>query len=480
MTVAWILRDKGRHVVSVLPGTPVNEAIALLEKSRIGAVVVVDEWYRVIGILSERDIVRLLATRGVGALSEPVSHHMTHPVSTCSEHHSIDWVMNEMTNHRFRHIPVTDNERLVGIVSIGDVVKLKLALEEAEAVQMRQYFSAGDKQEGINRTYELDLEYSTLKELSENLVLNDNKPSQTDDKRDFVEVSVFSQPVIMANLSCVIQIHFHLFSEILKVAKKAMQIDPESNRLTSSTLRTAISKGSNVEVFVESNILQVLKPFQEITWKGAHVFLEFPVITKQGQTAETAKVTVHIGLNGVEIGLIEFELPIKENEVKRKRRLGILSTEIESKNDDIHLVDAKAKKYGYAFISYSREDFTEASLFAQGLEENEIKVCVDVTTFEPGDDWEKEIAKNISKADAFFLIWSDNAAQSKWVTLETREAVQLYDSTVPPRPAIKPIVISRPVPAPPDFLKRFHFDLKWLAHRTAQKKPLFQDGPSPA
>jgi CBS domain-containing protein len=143
MTVAWILRDKGRHVVSVLSGTPVTEAIGHLEKNRIGAVVVVDEQHRVLGILSERDIVRILATRGVSALGEPVSQHMTHPVSTCSEHHSIDWVMNEMTNHRFRHIPITDDGRLAGIVSIGDVVKLKLALAESEAAQMRQYFSAG-------------------------------------------------------------------------------------------------------------------------------------------------------------------------------------------------------------------------------------------------------------------------------------------------------------------------------------------------
>ena len=143
MTVAWILRDKGRHVVSVMAGTPVSEAISLLEQNRIGAVPVVDEEHHVLGILSERDIVRVLATRGVDALGEPVKLHMTHPVSTCSEHHSIDWVMNEMTNHRFRHIPITDDGRLTGIVSIGDVVKLKLALAESEAAQMRQYFAAG-------------------------------------------------------------------------------------------------------------------------------------------------------------------------------------------------------------------------------------------------------------------------------------------------------------------------------------------------
>jgi CBS domain-containing protein len=143
MTVAWILKEKGRGVVSVLSETPVKEAVALLEKNRIGAVVIVDQQHRVLGILSERDVVRILAKQGVSALGDPVSNHMTHPVSTCSEHHSIDWVMNEMTNHRFRHIPITDGDRLAGIVSIGDVVKLKLSLAESEAAQMRQYFAAG-------------------------------------------------------------------------------------------------------------------------------------------------------------------------------------------------------------------------------------------------------------------------------------------------------------------------------------------------
>jgi CBS domain-containing protein len=143
MTVAWILKDKGRNVVSVLPSTTVSEAIMLLEKNRIGAVVVVDEQHRVLGIISERDVVRILATRGVNSLGEAVKEHMTRPVSTCSEHHSIDWVMNEMTNNRFRHIPITDGARLAGIVSIGDVVKLKLALAESESAQMRQYFAAG-------------------------------------------------------------------------------------------------------------------------------------------------------------------------------------------------------------------------------------------------------------------------------------------------------------------------------------------------
>ncbi|MGO9483154.1 MAG: CBS domain-containing protein [Rhodomicrobium sp.] len=143
MTVAWILKQKGRNVISALPGTTVEHAISLLEKHNIGAVVIVDEHHRVQGIVSERDIVRIMATQGAGVLGEPVDGHMTRNVVVCSEQHSIDWLMEQMTSRRFRHIPVAENGRLAGIVSIGDVVKHKLALAESEAAQMRGYFAAG-------------------------------------------------------------------------------------------------------------------------------------------------------------------------------------------------------------------------------------------------------------------------------------------------------------------------------------------------
>jgi len=143
MTVSWILKEKGRNVCSTLPGSAITEIITLLAKNRIGAVVITDELHHVLGIISERDIVRILATQGAAALDEPVGEHMTRPVITCSEHHSLDWLMEQMTTRRFRHIPVADQNRLAGIVSIGDVVKHKLALAESEAAQMRQYFAAG-------------------------------------------------------------------------------------------------------------------------------------------------------------------------------------------------------------------------------------------------------------------------------------------------------------------------------------------------
>ena len=143
MTIAWILKEKGRNVVTALPTASIKDVVGLLAKHRIGAIVIADELHRVLGIISERDIVRIFAAQGADVLSEPVAKHMTRPVVTCSEHQSIDWVMEQMTSRRFRHIPVTEKDRLAGLISIGDVVKFKVALAESEAAQMRQYIAAG-------------------------------------------------------------------------------------------------------------------------------------------------------------------------------------------------------------------------------------------------------------------------------------------------------------------------------------------------
>jgi len=143
MTVAWILKQKGRNVISAHPGASLEQAVSLLEKHNIGSIVIVDEQHRVLGIVSERDVVRIVATRGAAALGEPVDGHMTRNVVVCTEHNSIDWLMEQMTTRRFRHIPVAENGRLAGIVSIGDVVKHKLAMAESETAQMRQYIAAG-------------------------------------------------------------------------------------------------------------------------------------------------------------------------------------------------------------------------------------------------------------------------------------------------------------------------------------------------
>jgi CBS domain-containing protein len=139
MTVSTILAGKGREVVTIEPHASLNAAVQLLAEHRIGAALVLGADRRIVGILSERDIVRALAERGAAILEEPVSRLMTRKVSTCNESETVSAIMERMTSGKFRHVPVVDQGRLVGIVSIGDVVKHRLHEMEHESAAMRDY-----------------------------------------------------------------------------------------------------------------------------------------------------------------------------------------------------------------------------------------------------------------------------------------------------------------------------------------------------
>ncbi|WP_372612189.1 CBS domain-containing protein [Aquicoccus sp.] len=127
MLVHQILKSKGdTSVITVAPGTSVAEAAQILAERRIGGVIVSTDGRRAEGILSERDIVRSLALRGAVCLSETVDQMMTRNPVCCSKSETADSVLQRMTNGRFRHMPVVEDEELVGIVTIGDVVKARL------------------------------------------------------------------------------------------------------------------------------------------------------------------------------------------------------------------------------------------------------------------------------------------------------------------------------------------------------------------
>ena len=130
MIVKNILASKRGEVVTIEPTADVTTAIKLLAERRIGAVVILGAHHRIVGILSERDIVRALAERGPTALNERVSQVMTRDVKTCTEDDTIEGLMGRMTTGKFRHMPVVEQEKLIGIVSIGDVVKNRV--EEIE------------------------------------------------------------------------------------------------------------------------------------------------------------------------------------------------------------------------------------------------------------------------------------------------------------------------------------------------------------
>jgi CBS domain-containing protein len=139
MTISIILASKGREVVTIAPSANLASAVGLLVEKRTGAVLILGADRRVVGILSERDVVRALAERGAGALEEPVSQTMTRKVSTCNENESVFNIMERMTEGRSRHVPVVDQGKLVGIVSIGDVVKHRLLVMERDSAAMHDY-----------------------------------------------------------------------------------------------------------------------------------------------------------------------------------------------------------------------------------------------------------------------------------------------------------------------------------------------------
>ena len=133
MTVRRILKHKGDDgVVTVAPGTRVGEAASILARRRIGTVIVSEDGKRAQGILSERDIVRALAQDGGGVLDRPVDDLMTRRVETCSCDEKADRVLTRMTEGRFRHMPVVEGEEMIALISLGDVVKMRLDEVKAE------------------------------------------------------------------------------------------------------------------------------------------------------------------------------------------------------------------------------------------------------------------------------------------------------------------------------------------------------------
>lgn len=138
MTVRSILNTKGHHIVSVEPDAKLAAAIRVLGEKKIGAVLVMNQT-RLEGILSERDIVRVLGERGASALEAPVSEVMTRKVVTCKETDTVAELMEMMTTGKFRHLPVIDSGKVVGLISIGDVVKRRVQEYESEQEALRDY-----------------------------------------------------------------------------------------------------------------------------------------------------------------------------------------------------------------------------------------------------------------------------------------------------------------------------------------------------
>ena len=143
MHIKQLLRRKGADVATVDAAASVRTALALLTEHGVGALVVSQDGRRVDGIVSERDVVRALHERGAGLLADPVASVMTEQVHTCVPDAGVEELARTMTEHRVRHVPVVEHGALVGIVSIGDVVKARLDQLEEERAQLVDYIQTG-------------------------------------------------------------------------------------------------------------------------------------------------------------------------------------------------------------------------------------------------------------------------------------------------------------------------------------------------
>ena len=142
MLVSQILREKDRNIISIVGGASLRDAASLLAANNIGAVPVLNEDGSAAGILSERDIVRAIAREGDVALFFSVASCMSTPVATCTGSDTAEDVMDQMTHGRFRHVPVVEDGRVIGLVSIGDVVKARIGETLYEASALKSYIAA--------------------------------------------------------------------------------------------------------------------------------------------------------------------------------------------------------------------------------------------------------------------------------------------------------------------------------------------------
>ena len=139
MSVRLLLQRKSGDIVTISPEASLTEAVACLAEHRIGAVMALSAGGQLEGILSERDVVRILAEKGPDILASPVSSVMTRAVVTCTPDEAIPLIMERMTRGRFRHVPVVEAGKIIGIISIGDVVKHRVEEMERESAELRDY-----------------------------------------------------------------------------------------------------------------------------------------------------------------------------------------------------------------------------------------------------------------------------------------------------------------------------------------------------
>jgi TIR domain len=282
------------------------------------------------------------------------------------------------------------------------------------------------------------------------------EPEFVRDGEDHVSCSVFATARPQRGRAIVVQALLHRAEQLAAAAKLAIAVDPAANRKGSTKLTKKIRRGTPVQFMLEIPALAIEESLKETIWSGDAVGVTFAVQVPAKTKLGPCGGTLHVMLNGVSVGEVALELNIEEQTTSRAA----------ADDQKLDPADTAAVIFTKAFVSYSRKDARDVLLYAEALDDCGIKVLFDLTEIEPGDEWEPKLFELINDAEVFYLMWSKNATQSKWVDIESRAAVERYDSDHMPR--IRAVVIEDRAPDPPDHLARFQFNSKWLSLRQAQ------------
>ena len=284
-------------------------------------------------------------------------------------------------------------------------------------------------------------------------------------RRDKVECSVFAPASPKRGRPMLVQALLHRVEEFAVAIRRATEVDASANRKGFVKLSTTIKRGALVQLFLEIPRLSIEKPFQEVTWEGDTVHVAYAVDVPPTAPIGPCHGTLHVTVEGLSIGEVAFEIIIGEH--LQGSGLGVPNPGAFAE-DDVQPPDpvaTKALRFTRAFISYSRKDVSQVLTYAEALDDCGIKVLIDLTAIEPGEEWEERLGDLIENSDVFYLMWSKNAALSEWVEKETLIAIARYD-TNKKVPRIGRLLIEHPTPAPPNYLERFHFTSKYQAFRT--------------
>jgi TIR domain len=296
---------------------------------------------------------------------------------------------------------------------------------------------------------------------------------------DNVECSVFAPANPRRASRILIQALLHKTEQLAQAIEMAHQLTPDANRKGFAKLKTRIRRGAEVSLFLDMPVFEIAKPLVKVVWHGEAVRAVYSAVIPAETPLGAANGTLHVMIDGAPVGEIAFQLRVGEAVAARPSvqgqtpvytAFGDGSIDVESDpGAAVGPVATDAKAFTRAFVSYSRKDFDDVSRYVEILEDCGIHTLFDLTSLEPGVEWEQELPRMIEAADVFYLMWSDNAAQSPVVDMEARQAVSLHDAHPERVPRVRPVLLRTPSPLPHDYLKRFNFSADWALRRAGYK-----------